>query len=91
MKIEKFLLITIDSTHLVMKIEKFLLQNGILVQIIPLPSELKSSCGFAIKTTIDDIEEIIRLLESNNIETNIYNIYNCEKIGFKKNFSAFIF
>ncbi len=89
MNIEKFLIITFDSTHLVMKIEKFLLDAGISVQIIPLPGELKSSCGFSIKAEIEDINKIILLFNENNIEESIYNIYLCEKIGFKKNFSPF--
>ncbi|MGL4425894.1 MAG: DUF3343 domain-containing protein [Cetobacterium sp.] len=91
MNIEKFLVITIDSTHLVMKIEKFLFENNISVQIIPLPSELKSSCGFSIKAKIENIENIVSLLEQNNITSDIYEIYLCEKVGFKKKFSAFIF
>ncbi|MGL4788808.1 DUF3343 domain-containing protein [Cetobacterium sp.] len=91
MNIEKFLIITFDSTHLVMKIEKFLLEAGISVQIIPLPGELKSSCGFSIKAEIEDINKIILLFKDNNIEENIYSIYLCEKIGFKKTFSPFNF
>ncbi|MGL5089018.1 MAG: DUF3343 domain-containing protein [Cetobacterium sp.] len=91
MNTQKFLVITIDSTHLVMKIEKFLFENGISVQIIPLPGELKSSCGFAIKTEINDIKKVIQLLKENNIKEDIYDIYLCEKIGFKKKFSAFLF
>ncbi|MGL5796707.1 MAG: DUF3343 domain-containing protein [Cetobacterium sp.] len=91
MNIEKFLVITIDSTHLVMKIEKFLFENNISVQIIPLPSELKSSCGFSIKAKIEDIKSIISLLEQNNITSDIYEIHLCEKNGFKKKFSSFNF
>ncbi|WP_448821381.1 DUF3343 domain-containing protein [Cetobacterium sp.] len=91
MNSEKFLVITIDSTHLVMKIEKFLIDNAIDVRIIPLPGELKASCGLSIKANIVDAHKILKLLIKNNIDKNVYNFYICEKNGFKKNFSTFNF
>ena len=91
MNSENFLVITIDSTHLVMKVEKLLIDNNIDVRIIPLPGELKASCGLSLKAKIEDANEILKLLIDNNIDKNIYNFYLCEKNGFKKNFSTFNF
>lgn len=88
---EKFLIITIDSTHLVMKVEKILIDNDIDVRIIPLPGELKASCGLSLKAKIEDAHKILELLIKNNIENTIYNFYICEKNGFKKSFSTFNF
>ncbi|MDX8335547.1 MULTISPECIES: DUF3343 domain-containing protein [Cetobacterium] len=91
MSTEKFLVITIDSTHLVMKVEKFLIDNEVDVRIIPLPGELKASCGLSLKASIKDAHKILELLKSNNIDEKLYSFYLCEKNGFKKNFSTFNF
>lgn len=91
MKIEEFLVITIDSTHLVMKVEKELLDRKIEVRVIPLPGELKASCGLSIKANINDINGILSVLNDLNISSDVYSIYTCKKIGFKKEFSAFNF
>ncbi|MEG0299880.1 MAG: DUF3343 domain-containing protein [Cetobacterium sp.] len=91
MNIEKFLVITIDSTHLVMKVEKLLLDSNLDVRIIPLPGELKASCGLSIKANLDDSTTISNILKNNKIEESLYSFYICEKIGFKKHFSAFNF
>ena len=91
MNSEKFLIITIDSTHSVMNVEKFLVDSGIDVRIIPLPGELKASCGLSLKANIQDAHKVLELLIENNIDKNIYNFYLCEKNGFKKNFSTFNF
>ena len=72
MSSEKFLIITIDSTHLVMKVEKFLIDSGIDIRIIPLPGELKASCGLSLKANIEDAYKILELLNANNIDKNIY-------------------
>ncbi|WP_418963939.1 DUF3343 domain-containing protein, partial [Cetobacterium sp.] len=66
MSSEKFLIITIDSTHLVMKVEKFLIDSGIDIRIIPLPGELKASCGLSLKANIEDAYKILELLNANN-------------------------
>lgn len=91
MKNEIFLLIAIDSTHLVMQVEKILLQNNYDIRIIPLPSEIKSSCGLSIKGNIDDASSIFKCLESNNLDMNLLKFFEGEKIGFKKSFSPLNF
>ncbi|MBC2851783.1 DUF3343 domain-containing protein [Cetobacterium sp. 8H] len=91
MNIEKFLIITIDSTHLVMKVEKLLLESNLEVRIIPLPGELKASCGLSIKANIEDSSTILNILKNNKIEESLYSFYLCEKNGFKKHFSTFNF
>lgn len=91
MNTEKFLVVTIDSTHLAMKLEKILLEQQIDVRIIPLPSELKASCGFSLKTKVEDAKNIVNIFSNNNIDSNLYSFYICEKIGFKKKFFTFNF
>lgn len=87
MTTEIFLLIAIDSTHLVMQSEKILLNNSFDIRIIPLPSEIKSSCGLSIKGKIDDANAIFECLKSNNLDMNLIKFFKGEKIGFKKSFS----
>lgn len=91
MRTENFLIVTIDSTHLVMKVEKLLLDANIDVRVIPLPGELKASCGLSIKGEIEDAQRILNTLKDNNIQEDLYKFYSCEKVGFKKKFSAFLF
>ncbi|WP_297406282.1 DUF3343 domain-containing protein [uncultured Cetobacterium sp.] len=91
MKSENYLILTIDSTHLVMKVEKLLLDHSLDIRVIPLPGELKASCGLSIKGNIEDAKSILNILKSNEIKDNLYQFYSCEKTGFKKKFNAFIF
>lgn len=84
-KEEEFLIITIDSTHLVMKVEKTLLEKGIDIRVIPLPSELKASCGFSLKGNIEDKERIEEILDR-EIQEKLYKFYLCKKQGIKKSF-----
>ncbi len=49
MSVENFCLITADSTHQIMKLEKILLEKDFQVRIIPVPKEVTSSCGLSIK------------------------------------------
>ncbi|MBC2855669.1 MAG: DUF3343 domain-containing protein [Cetobacterium sp.] len=85
---ETFLLLAAESTHLVMKVEKLLSENGIDARIIPLPTEIKASCGLSIKTDFQKIDLISSLLETNNISMEFYK---GEKIGFKKTFTLLTF
>ena len=91
MNSDKFLIVTIDSTHLIMKIEKILLENNMNVRIIPLPTELNASCGFSIKADIEDAQKIETLLKENNIDRELYKFFICKKQGFKKEFSTYTF
>ena len=85
---EEFLLLAADSTHLIMKTEKVLLENQLDVRVIPLPTELHSSCGLSVKCELKDLEKIKSLLNKNEIEVSFYKGH---KIGFKKEFYPLTF
>lgn len=87
MKNTNFLIITINSTHLVMKVEKILLNEEIEIEIIPLPHQLDSSCGFSIKGNLDDVAKIYSVLFTHNIDLSLLSFYSCEKNGLKKFFT----
>lgn len=82
MKSEIFCLITADSTHQIMKLEKLILQKNIKVRIIPVPKEITASCGLSIKFDFYLLEEIKLLLLENSSD---FSLYTVEKSGLKKN------
>lgn len=81
MKEEKFFLLAADSTYLVIKSEKILKENGIECRIIPLPSEVKATCGLSIRTDIENKDIVGEILKSNGIELDRYSVI---KTGLKK-------
>lgn len=81
MKEEIFLLFVADSTHLVIKSEKLLKENGIDCRIIPLPSEIKATCGLSIKTEFENKNKAHELFKLNGIELEEYSVI---KKGLKK-------
>lgn len=81
MKEEKFFLLAADSTHLIIKSEKILKENGIECRIIPLPSEVKATCGLSIRTDIENKDRVDEILKSNGIELDRYSVI---KTGLKK-------
>ncbi|WP_320047727.1 DUF3343 domain-containing protein [uncultured Ilyobacter sp.] len=81
MRSETFCLITADSTHQIMKLEKLILENNIKVRIIPVPKEVTANCGLSIKFNLSNLEEIRLLLPK---ETSDFCLYTVEKSGLKK-------
>lgn len=81
MKEEKFFLLAADSTHLIIKSEKILKENGIECRIIPLPSEVKATCGLSIRTDIENKDIVDEILKFNGIELDGYSVI---KTGLKK-------
>lgn len=82
-KEEKYALLIAESTHLIMKTESLLKENKIECRIIPLPGELKASCGLSVKIELEDLNNINRLLENNEINLEKYIV---QKNGLKKQY-----
>lgn len=82
MKLEKFNLITFNSTHEAIAAEKELQQSGIKMRIIPVPKEISAGCGISVKLNLEDLQEVRKILGEKNIETLAY--YYIEKLGLKK-------
>lgn len=80
---EKFLLLAADSTHLVIRGEKILKEKGIESRIIPLPSQIKASCGLSIRSSEENLLKIREIFQQEKILMDFYLI---EKIGLKKSF-----
>lgn len=79
---EKFLVVSAESTHLVIKVEKILQKENIDCRIIPLPTEISANCGLAIKLEEKFLEEVKKIIKKENLEIKISLV---EKKGFKKN------
>ncbi|MDF2505368.1 DUF3343 domain-containing protein [Clostridium sp.] len=82
MNTEIFNLITFDSTHSAIRAEKELLNEGLKVKVIPVPTEITTSCGLSIRIALKDLEKAKKILKDNNIEVSGY--YYVEKLGLKK-------
>jgi hypothetical protein len=59
------LLATYPSSHAVLKAEKRLYAAGLRVELIPVPRQIRSSCGFCL---LCDIEGHLELLQESGVE-----------------------
>lgn len=74
---EKYLLITFESTQFAIKTEKKL--KNLSVDTIPTPRQLTASCGISIKASLDDIDDIELLMGDDYKKLNKF--YEVTKIG----------
>ena len=81
MKTEVFGLLALESTNVVMKLEKELLEKGMRIRIIPVPKEVTANCGLSIKFLLEEFEEIRAHLEITKIAGEYYKV---TKTGFKR-------
>lgn len=81
-KDEKFLIISAESTHLIIQLEKNLLGKNIPCRVIPLPTEISANCGLAVRVEMDFMEEIKKIVADEKIKAIISII---ERQGLKKN------
>lgn len=88
MNSEIFLLLSAESTHLIMKLDHVLKEHSIPARVIPLPTEIKASCGLSIKTDLKYLQEIHSICIEENIEISYFT---GEKVGFKKTFIPLTF
>lgn len=79
---EKFIVISADSTHFVISLEKILLENEIQCRIIPLPVEISANCGLAVKLDEMYLQKAKDIIIKNNFLVKVALV---EKNGLKKN------
>lgn len=78
---EKFLILSAESTHLIMQLEKNLLGKDIPCRVIPLPTEISANCGLAVRVDIEYLEKIKTIIENENLKITMSYV---EKHGLKK-------
>ena len=81
-KVEEFNVISFESTHMAIKSEKILLEEGLEIRIIPVPRETTASCGLALKISTEDLSRVRKYLGENEIEYT--GCYLIKKEGLKK-------
>ena len=81
LKEEIYGVIAFDSTHHAIKGEK-LLSDFKDIMTIPTPREITASCGLALRTSLDNIPEVINIIKEESL--NILGIYKLRKRGLKK-------
>lgn len=59
--------ILVDSTSHAMRIEKVLASNGLGCKMIPVPRHLSSDCGVCVRVLSDDVVNIQKILEQQQI------------------------
>lgn len=64
---EKYLIITFESTNYAMQTESVLKTSEVRNQIIPTPREITLSCGLSIRTPFENYDKIITLINEGKI------------------------
>ena len=83
-----YAVITFHTTHFALKAKKVLKKECKAVEMIPVPREFSSNCGFCCKTTWDDRQEIEKILRDNHVEIEqIHRWERDENTGKKKLFN----
>lgn len=81
MRTEVFGLLALESTNVVMKLEKEFLEMGLKIRIIPVPKEVTANCGLSLKFDLADREKIKIHMDSENHRGEFFRI---SKTGLKK-------
>ena len=81
MKTETFGLLALESTNVVMKLEKELLEKNLRVRVIPVPKEVTANCGLSIKFFLEEADLVRSCVEGNQVTGDYYKV---TKTGLKK-------
>ncbi len=73
-------IISFNSTHNAIKMEKLLVQNNIKVTTLPTPREISASCGISIRFLLQDIEEVRKIMNENEVDNKgIFRVFKDEQ------------
>jgi len=72
-----YAVITFQTTHFALKAKKVLEKNGKKPEMIPVPREFSSNCGFCCKMPWQEKEEAEKIFLDNQVELD--RIYRWEK------------
>jgi hypothetical protein len=72
-------IITFLTVHQALKAEKVLLKNGFAITMIPVPREISSDCGVALKFECEEEARVAKVLESNMVK--IESMHHLERKG----------
>lgn len=80
---ESYIIISFESVNFAMQTEAVLKREEIHCQIMPTPREITLSCGISIKISVDNLDNIKKLVDENKIR--IKGLYICEFKDKQKN------
>ena len=66
-------IITFESVHQALRAEKVLKKEGIAVTILPVPRDISSDCGIAVKFPCEEESRIKTVLDTNNVKVAGYH------------------
>lgn len=70
-----FYIISFNSTHHAIRMEKLLSDCGLKIMTLPTPREIAASCGLSIKFELEDLDIINKIMEENSVERRgIYHL-----------------
>lgn len=76
----EYIIITFESTNFAIQAEATLKGLGLSIQIIPTPREITLSCGISILTSIENLQKVDELVESNKIRIKEVYLYKKEEV-----------
>ncbi|MCL2222931.1 MAG: DUF3343 domain-containing protein [Oscillospiraceae bacterium] len=65
--------IVFSSTNVAIKAEQCLLEHGMKVSVMPLPSQIKAGCGICLRTSPDNISAALEALA--NVQISEIGLY----------------
>ena len=72
-------IVSFNSTHHAIRLDKTLQEAGIRSTTLPTPREITASCGISIRFLYEDIESVKKILNENSVEyKGIYKIKRLE-------------
>jgi len=82
--LNKYYIVTFQNTHEAMKAERETINKKIKVVVIPTPTYITRSCGISLKVEEENIQSIIKLIDSENIKVKEVFVRDGENVKVMK-------
>jgi len=82
--LNKYYIVTFQNTHEAMKAERETINKKIKVVVIPTPTYITRSCGISLKVEEENIQNIIKLIDSENIKVKEIFVRDGENVKVMK-------
>ena len=66
-------ILTFENTNFAIQAERYLLQEGLQISVLPLPSQISAGCGICLRIVPEEIQKSLDILEKQGIkQTAVY-------------------
>jgi len=79
MQEERRCIISFFTVHQALRAEKVLMESGFKISMIPVPRQISSDCGVALKFECEEEEKVKKVLDNNMVK--IESIHHLERKG----------